>query len=195
MMRRRPTLSEIALVIGLSITVVILPSCRRAPEEAEPLPPPQPPSESIEALELPQANQQIGISLDSLPEGLAATFNSQYWVRLVDVNNPSIKYALIGVPPVLPGPTPVTVREFVARVKASPDGRILDQGTVETVLGEAEWVIGVYVDDDGVVEDIHVFVPLPSGDGRMVVTSLCPPGIATLESRLKVIRELLTHVT
>ena len=186
------------VITTIALTLVLLPGCKRPPEdvpEPERVVPTQEVRRPIEALDLPQVNIKIGISLTSVPPGLAVTLNTSYWIELTDIHNQSIQYSFIGIPPEQPGPTASTAAEFENRVRESPNGRIVGKGTLETVFGSAHWVSGTYDDDDGPVEDIHLFVPHPSGSGNMVLMSVCPLGAATSDDRLNVMQELLTHVS
>ena len=196
-MRYAPACTRLLIIGSLTASTVFFTSCKRAPEEVVPaegisrqqeLPP-------IEALELPQQNPDIGITLNSVPQGFAATLNMSYWIEVTDLTSPTTRYAFVAVTPVSPGPTPSSIAEFENRVRASTDGRILDQGTIDTAFGPAQWISGAYNADDGPVEDVHVFVPHPSGTGTMVMTSICPKGTATVDERLVVMQELLTHVS
>ena len=196
-MDRRSTRAAVVVAV-ISLTVLVLPGCKRAPEEAAPPAPVAPAAVEhppVAALELPQTNSEIGITLGSVPQVLAVTLNTSLWIELVDLRNPAIRYSFVGVPPDLNGPTPATAAAFETRVHASPNGRIADRGSVDTVFGTSEWICGVYDDDDGAVEDIHLFVPHPSGSGMVVLTSVCPPDAAGIDQRLSVMQELLEHVS
>lgn len=194
---RRSSRRAAPWIAVLVVTAALLPGCRRAPEQPPPTPTPTAiqPQPEVGALELPQSNPQIGVSLASLPPGLAVTLNTSYWVELTDTRNPSIQYSFIGIPPEKPGPTPSSVAEFEERVRESPEGRVLERGTLDTAFGPASWVSGTYVDDDGPVIDIHLFVPYPPDSEGVIVTSVCPPGAASVEDRLAVMKDLLTHVS
>ena len=194
--RRSVSLALIATLLALA--VVLLPGCKRAPEEVAPpeqVVPTEQDQPPITALELPQNNPEIAITLNSVPPGLAATLNTSYWIELTDIRNQSIQYAFVGNPSGQPGPAASSTAEFEVRVLESPNGRITERGTLETIFGPAQWVSGIYDDDYGPVEDIHVFVPHPSGTGTVVMTAICPTGAATVEERLAVIQEILTHVS
>jgi len=190
--------TKLIIMTGLSIAVVVLPGCRRTPEE-----PTTPETAAIaeevhspiEVLDLPQTNTEIGLTLASVPQGLAVTLNTGPWIQLVDTQNPSIVYSFISVVENQPGIAPLTVAEFERRVLESPEGNVVANGDLETAFGTAHWVSGTYIDDDGPVEDLTAFVPHPSGAGLVVLRSVCPTGGASTEDRLRVMQELLTHVS
>jgi len=197
-MLRRRFETEVVLVASIVLAVGLLPGCTGGDDEVleseavitdqETLPP-------IEPLELPQANSTIGVSVTSVPTGLAVTLNTSYWIEFVDLRNRAIQYSIVGIPPVTPGPVPATVAEFEQRVRESPNGRVMKTGELNTKFGSADWVSGSYDDDDGPVVDVQVFVPHPSGSGNMVLRSVYPPGASTVEESLAAMKELLTHVS
>ena len=196
-MDHRP-MQRAVIVVVLAFAVAALPGCKRAPEEAAPpTPAPQVDREQppVEVLALPQHNPEIAISLSSVPPSLAITLNTDAWIELADLHNRSVRYSFIGISPEGAGPAAASTAEFERRVLESPNGRMVGRGTVETVFGPATWVCGVYDDDDGPVDDLHLFVPHPSGAGSMVLMSVCPPGAATTDDRLETMQELLTHVS
>ena len=197
-MRRRRFGMEVVLVALIVLAVGLLPSCRGGDDdvlESEPVITDQETLPPIESLELPQANSTIGVSVTSVPTGLAVTLNTSYWIELVDLRNRAIQYSIVGIPPVTPGPVPATVAEFEQRVRESPNSKVMKNGKLDTKFGPAEWVSGSYDDDDGPVVDVQIFVPHPSGSGNMVLRSVCPRGTSSVEESLSVMKELLTHVS
>jgi hypothetical protein len=190
--------SAAALITGFACVITVMVGCGKQPEqtmEPKPTPVPQQGQPTVEGLELPQSNDSLGVTLSSLPPGFDVTLNSEYWIELKNESNPSIEYAFVGNPPGQPGVAPSSPDEFEVRVRQSPNGRILDTGTIETDLGEAVWVAGRYDDDDGPVVDIHIFIPTPPDRGTLVLTSVCPPEARTVDQRLSVMRDLLAHLS
>lgn len=196
---RHGRLSVVFPVCCLVIAAAWLPGCRKAPDEQ---PEPQPTAAAVQetrspitSLDLPQSNQNLDVTLTSLPPGLVVTLNDSYWLELTDAEHPSIRYTFIGNPPGQPGVAPATPAEFEERVRQSPRGRVLETGSLKTKLGTATWVAGTYEDDDGPVTDIHLFVPRPADKSSLVVSSVCPPDAATVEDRVSVIADLVDHAS
>jgi len=184
------------LTAGLAVAVVLLPSCRRAPEE-QPAPTPVTPGaeEPLATLELPQQNSEIGISLNAAPAGLAVTYNGEHWIELTDEKVHSLRYTFIEDVPDSLGISPTSVEDFEAMVTAYPDGRILDTGVADTGLGEANWSNGTYSQDGEIVDDLAMFIAHPSGSGILILRSTGPVGVASVKDRLSVMQALLANVS
>lgn len=197
MLTDHPTI-KLLFIAGIIALMTVVPACKKAPEP-EPVAPveplPEAATETLVSLPLPQSNPEIGIQLSSVPPGLAVTLNTSLWIELTDTRDPSIQYSFVGNPPDSGGPAPSDLPEFRKRVLESPKGKVLKSGTIDTAFGPAQWASGSYVDDDGPVEDINVFVPHPSGNGKIVLRSVCPLGTSTTEDRLTVIQTILMHVS
>jgi hypothetical protein len=184
----------LAMVI---VSLALLPSCRRAPEEpvVVDIDSTETPQVELTAIELPLQNLDIGITLNDVPPGLVATLNTEKWIEVSDTKAPTILYAFVASLPVSQGISPQSVAEFEAWVESSPDGKNTGNGSIDTALGSTTWASGTYLDDDGLVDDIHAFAPHPSGSGTLILYSVCPAGVTTVDERLAVMQELLTHVS
>jgi hypothetical protein len=198
-MHHRRKYTEVAVVLALAIAIAILPSCKRAPEE-----PPPPATELVEAeptpvpltiVDLPQTNPEIGITLSGAPPGLVAIYSGEHWIELADRANPSLLYTLMSGPEHASGVAVSDIDEFESAVAARIDGRFLRRGSIETALGTAYWVSGEYSEDGELIQQVMVSVQHPSGGGQLTISSICPVSVASLEDRLEVIRQLLTHVS
>lgn len=186
--------TKLLIITGLAVAFVVLPSCRRAPEE--------PVNEIVEkpeieltAIDLPQQNPEIGISLTAAPAGLVVTYNGEHWIELTDQNRHSLRYTFIESVPQSPGIAPTGIQDFEVLISAYPDGKILDNGSVKTPLGTADWSNGTYSEDGEVLDELMMFCAHPSGSGILILRSICPAGLATIDERLSVMQELLTHVS
>jgi len=196
-MQRLSSGLKLTLVSVLAALFLALPGCKRAPEQIEQEPATQPSEDQlqVEALQLPQMNPEIGITLNATPPGLVATLNTQVWIEVTDANTPDVLYSFVASSTDSPGVAPATVKEFETWVRNSPQGKITGKGSTETVFGSAAWVSGSYMDDDGVMDDIRIFSPHPSGTGTLVLFSVCPIGTKSADHRLVVMRELLANIS
>ena len=184
----------LAMVI---VSIALLPSCRRGPEEPVTVDTDSTETPKVEftTLELPLQNLDIGITLNDVPPGLVATLNTEKWIEVSDTKTPTILYAFVASFPDSPGISPQSVEEFGAWVDSSQDGKNTGNGSIDTALGSTTWASGTYLDDDGLVDDLHAFAPHPSGTGTLILYSVCPAGVSTVEKRLAVMQNLLTHVS
>jgi hypothetical protein len=194
-MHRHLSTVEIALVIGLAIAVVILPGCKRAQEETEPVSPPQPPPEPIESLELPQTNTMMGITLNSVPDGLVATYNEDLSIEVADISRPVLRYTFRVGRDDLPARTPASLVEFRSFIDRHNQGKVADQGRFDSGFGEAEWAVGEYFEEEQWFEDLRVFVRHPTGDGTLVITATSPRGTANVDEQVSTIQELLDRIS
>ena len=87
------------------------------------------------------------------------------------------------------------MEEFEAWVNASQKGRNTGNGSIDTVHGTTNWASGTYMDDDGMMDHIHAFVPHPSGSGSLILYSVCPAGRKTVEDQLAVMQELVAEIS
>ena len=195
-MRVKNTSSQQFVAIVLLAGSTLIAGCGRDSDEATTQGPKQAPTKvELDALELPQANAGIGITLSSVPVDHVVTFNESEWIQITDQWNPAVVYSIVRSTELDPGQTPATPGDFERRVLASPEGKVLDRGRVETALGPADWISGSYLDDDGPVEDLHLFAPHPSRPGTVIVTCLAPLGDKSVEDRIAVILELLSNAS
>ena len=192
---RRLTTPWIALLV---LALGSLPSCRRAPETpppATPTPVTSAPEVSLNQLELPLSNPEIGITLDAVPPGLVATYNGEHWVELTDTHNPQLRYTFVSDPEYATGMGVADISDFEMAVLAREDGRFDGGGEIDTALGTATWVSGSFSEDGELIDQVMVSVPHPSGTGRLIVSSIGPQGVAGARDRLGVIVELLSDVS
>lgn len=196
-MRRLLSWKKLLIITGLAGTVIVLPNCRRAPEE-----PAAPPEEvlvveesPLEVLELPQQNPEIGITLNTVPAGLVVIYNGERWLELTNEDNRELSYTFAVATGDQTAMTPMTVADFEAFVGRRDRGAIGEHGTINTDFGDAEWVSATYLSDGEAVENVRVFVPNPGGPGTLVVYAAGPAGAATVEQHLAVIEELLANLT
>ena len=183
------------ILATIIVSIALLPGCRRAPEEPTAAPAITAAEDELTVLELPQQNPEIGISLTAAPAGLVVTYNGEHWIELTDEKRHSLRYTFIESVPDSPGISPTSVQDFEALIGAYPDGEVLDHGSVATVLGKADWSNGTYSEDGEVLDELTMFSANPSGSGILILRSVCPTGLATLEERLSVMQALLTHVS
>ena len=185
-----------SIIIALVCSVALISSCKKAPEEEPGL---QITSDTaggvtLDPLELPQANSTIGISVTAVPDGIVVVYNDGNWIELVEENQPTVRYTFISNSDDMTGITPTTITEFESQIVDYEDGRMTGEGTVETALGQADWASGSYSEDGEILEMVYFLAPHPSGIGELVLTSVCPPDMATVERRLKRIRQITSHV-
>ena len=195
-MHRQPIFRKNAVIAIVIASIAAAPACRRAPEETA-TPPPEagPEAPAIATLELPQHNPRIGISLDVAPAGLVATYNGEYWIELTDETRPTLRYDFVAKVPETPGMLPADVADFEALIHRYSDGTILGSGSVKTALGTADWSSGSFSEDGEVIETVTMFAPHPSGSGTVTLSSACPAGVATVEERLDVMKQLLAGIS
>lgn len=187
--------TKLILNTGLAVAVVVLPGCRRTPEEPTAAPAVPDTQEELTILEGPQQNPEIGISLNAAPAGLVVTYNGEHWIELTDEKRHSLRYTFIETVPDSPGISPTSVQDFETLIGAYSDGEILNNGSVDTVFGKADWSNGTYSEDGEVLDDLTMFSAHPSGSGILILRSVCPAGLATLEERLSVMQDLLTQIS
>ena len=171
----------LAMVIA---SIALLPSCGRSPEEPTAIPAVSAPQDDLNVLELPQQNTQVGISLTATPPGLVVTYNEKHWLELTDVKRQTLRYTFIESIPDSPGLSPTSVQEFEAMISAYEDGTILKSGSVETALGSADWSNGTYSEDGEVLDVLTMFSAHPADSRMLILRSVCPTGLATIEERL-----------
>lgn len=189
--RNSRSLLIVAMVVA---SITLLPCCRRAPEG--------PATETVgadqiefDALDLPLENPQIAISLLETAPGLVATYNGEASIELTDKNRPNLRFTFDADFPQAPSRSPKTVEEFDRFIGKHNDGRLTDNGTIETALGAATWASGTYFEEDQSFGDVRVFVPHPSGAGTLILSAVCPAEEATVEDRLATMKEILTHIS
>lgn len=199
-MGHRHTLASLAIVTALAAACVLLPGCRRAPEEA-PAPPEttQAPEVAevevpLTALELPQTNPEIGITIKSAPEGLVATYNGEHWIELADRDRPRLRFTFVSAPEFAPGLRAVSFDEFESAVRRYK-GRFTGRGEIDTPLGPARWVNGSFSEDGEEFDQVLVAASHPSGARELFITANCPSGVASVEERLEMIRRLFADVS
>ncbi len=183
----------VAMVI---VSIALLPSCGRTPEEPTAVAPAGDGAEiDYTVLALPQNNPEIGISLNAVPVGLVATFNEERAVEITDANRPSLRYTFDADLPGMPARSPKTVEEFGVFMGKFSGGKLDDSGEIDTALGDATWASGFYSAEDEVFEDVRVFLPHPSKPGTLILSAVCPKGVATVRERLATMREILSNVS
>lgn len=198
-MRRQRAIRD-CVVIGLILVgIVVLPSCRRAPEEPGPVAvvgtpgPDQMPYGAV--LELPQQSPALGITLSTAPGRLVATFNQDNWLELTDETRPTLRFTFEADLPGSPSRSPAVVADFDQWLSKLTQGRLLDSGSLDTPFGPAAWASGEYFEEDESFSDVRIFAPHPSGNGTLILYSVGPAGVATIEERLDLMTELLTGVS
>lgn len=177
------------------ISIALLPSCRRAPEEAPATETSGAAQIELEALDLPLENLQIRIALSTTPPGLVATYNGEAAIEVTDTKRPDLRFTLDADLPGAPSRSPKTVQDFERFIGKHHEGRLTDKGEIETALGLATWASGTYFEEDQSFGDVRVFAPHPSGDGTLILSAVCPSEEATVEDRLATMKEILTHVS
>ncbi len=190
--------SRLLIITCVALTLVVLPSCRRAPEEPVGNPPAgagDKTEPAIAALDLPLENPQIKVSLTAVPPGLVATYNGDSAIEVADENRPDLRYTFDADLPGAPSRSPKTVYDFEQFIGKHNDGRVTDNGEIETALGSATWASGTYFEEDQTFGDVRVFAPHPSGNGTLILSAVCPAGEATVEERLATMQKLLTNVS
>ena len=194
----RHNLQRAPLIVAIVITsIALVPSCRRAPEEPVAAPVTKEGEAKIEliVLDLPQENREIGISLNATPPGLVATYNGERAIEITDEKRPSLRYTFDADLPESPSRSPKNIAEFESYMEKHTAGSLTDSGSIETVLGDASWASGTYSAEEQSFEDVRVFVPHPSGTGTLILFAVCPAGVATVEERLAMVREILAEVS
>jgi len=189
------TWTTLLFTTGLAVAFVVLPGCRRAPEEPTAAPATTAVEDELTVLDLPQHNPEIGISLTAAPAGLVVTYNGEHWIELTDEKRHALLYTFIETVPDSPGISPTSVTDFETVINAYPDGEVVDRGSVDTALGKADWSNGTYSEDGEILDELTMFSAHPSGSGVLILRSICPTGLATTEERLSVMQALLTHVS
>jgi hypothetical protein len=149
----------------------------------------------LDRLALPHHHPEIGITLAAAPAGLVPTYSGDHWIRLYDDKRRLLSYTLVSAPEFVHGVVVSDISEFEDAVHAYGDGDYLGGGEVDTALGRASWAAGFFSEDGEGVEQVLLFTPHPSGSGRLIVTSRCPPGTASVDERLAVMQELLANVS
>jgi len=180
------------------VSVALVPSCRRAPEEppaSDLVDDPGMGQIELTVLDLPQQNIEIEISLTATPPGLVATYNGEAALEVTDENRPNLRYTFDADLPGSPSRSPKTIDEFKQFIGKHNDGGLTDSGTIDTALGAATWASGTYFEEEQSFGDVRVFVPHPSGTGTLILSAVCPAAEATVEERLAMMQKLLTHVS
>lgn len=205
MHRRHRSLAVLTVTVALGLAV--FPGCGRAPEEpargpdetvTEPnviFTPGPTPRVRLSTLEAPQRSPEIGITLSAVPPGLVITSNEDLWMELTDSARLTLQYTLLALPPEAEGVDPADVGRYESLLPSYSSRKPNDSGVVETRLGTARWATGTYLEDDDELVDVRVFAPHPTGRGTLVVYSACPRGVASVEERIAVIKDLLSHVS
>lgn len=195
-MIRHQLLRTSTIVAVVIASIALLPSCRRAPEEQPAVTPDSgEPAIDLTVLDLPQKNPLIGISLNSAPPGLVATYNEERTIEITDERRPSLRYTFDADLPGAPSRSPRTIEDFEVFMGKHNGGSLADSGDMKTALGKATWASGTYSAEDQVFEDVRVFAPHPSGTGTLILCAVCPAGTATVEERLAAMREILADVS
>lgn len=195
---RRSSRRHIPWIAALVLAFSLLPGCRRAPEapsSTTPTPTAATSEVTLNALEPPLSNPNIGITLDDVPPGLVATYNGEYWIELTDSRHPQLRYTFVSDPEYATGMGVVDISDFETAILARKDGRFDGRGEIATALGTATWVSGSYSEDGQIIDQFMVSAPSPTGSGRLIVSSIGPQGAAGAEDRLNVIVNLLSKVS
>jgi hypothetical protein len=188
-------LTRLFIICALAAVLVVFPSCRRAPEEPTATTTTPASEDELTGLELPQLNPKIGISLNAAPAGLVVTYNGEHWIELTDQNRHSLRYTFIESVPQSPGIAPTGIQDFEVLISEYPDGEVLGHGSVKTSLGMADWSNGTYSEDGEALDEVMMYCVHPSGSGILILRSICPAGLTTIDERLSVMQKLLTHVS
>lgn len=194
-MRHGRMLTEIIVVSLLALAIGLLPGCKRAEEEPAVGQGPDVGSESLVSLELPQASPELGLTLNDIPKGLIVTYNEGLAMEVTDPSQPDLRFTLNVERPELPERSPATVGDFEVFIGGHNKGVVNDRGILKTALGEADWALGVYFEEEQSFEDLRVFVPHPSGNGTLVISAVGPENTASVEQRLDVVKALLEEIT
>lgn len=181
------------LIIASITAAVTLTGCGRAEDEPVQALPTEvlDPSASIP---FPVENPVIGISVTSAPDGLVATFNRRNWLELTESHRPNVLYTFAANNDQEPRVEAPSIEEFESDILGSDGGKITGHGTLDTVLGKANWAAGIFSEDGENVEKIYLLAPHPSGAKSLILTSICPHGAASVDERLARIKELLKYV-
>jgi hypothetical protein len=177
--------------------IVVLSSCGREPEEETSVAEPEIVEEAVplDTLDVPLSNSDLGFTLSGTPPGLVATYNEGPAIEVADRAHPSLRYTFFVERPDLPIRSPATVEDFETFIRGHNLGEIIERGTIDTSLGSAAWAIGSYYEEDQSFEDLRVFVPHPSGTGTLILASVGPEGVTSLDQRLTAIQGLLSFVS
>lgn len=197
-MHRNASFGAPIIVAMVIVSIALVPSCRRAPEEAPAVAPADgagEPKIELTALDLPLKNPAIGISLNAVPRGLVATYNDERAIEIADENRPDLRYTFDADLPQLPSRSPRSIAEFKVFMEKFSGGSLTDSGDIETASGAATWASGTYFAEDQSFEDVRIFAPHPSGTGTLILFAVCPEGLATVEERLATMREILSEVS
>lgn len=196
-MRSDHPIMKYLVITGLTITMAVLPACKKAPDQ-EPSPSvaaqPGDADHTLVALSPPQSNPDLGITVTGTPPGLVVTYNENLSLELADTSRPDLRYTLFADRPGLDYRSPASAADFEVFIDGHNRGRITDRGNLDTPFGTASWAAGTYFEEEQSFEDMRVFVPHPSGSGTLVVTSVSPADLASFDERLSVIEELLSHL-
>ncbi|MEX1311221.1 MAG: hypothetical protein AB1Z65_12425 [Candidatus Sulfomarinibacteraceae bacterium] len=190
-------LARALVATGLALVFAVMPACKRAPEEPAPAAGPgtAEPELDLVTLDLPLSNLDLGVTLTAAPTGMVATYNDGPAIEVVDPRRPNLRFTFFADLAGLPFRSPATVADFEGFIGKHNQGRLTDDGDLETALGPATWANGSYFEEDQSFEDLRVFVAHPSGTGTLIVAAVGPEGVSSLEERLAVIQELLTFVS
>jgi len=193
-MRYGRVLTETIVVSLLALAIALSPGCKRAEEEQALVEGPDPDAENLVSLALPQANPELGLTLNDTPKGMIVTYNEGLAMEVTDTSQPDLRYSLNVERPDLPERSPATIGDFENFIGRHNQGVVNDRGTLKTALGTADWAVGMYYEEDQSFEDLRVFVPHPSGNGILVVSAVGPEDAASIERRLEVVKALFEEI-
>ena len=187
-------------VFCVLFALALLPGCKQAPKEEKEEPVAAVDENALavgplDALKLPVVNDEIGITLNTVPAGLVPTYNGEHWIDIVDDNRRALHYTFVSAPEFVLGIGGSDPEDFEKTARTIPEGGFLGKGELETTLGVAGWANGSYSEDGVMTDQIFLLAPHPSGTGSLILTSTCTVGEATVEERLKVMGNLLAAIT
>jgi hypothetical protein len=184
------------IFISLAVAFGFIASCKKAPEMSTPTPiiEPTPFTADIESLELPQVNDDLKVTLADVPAGIVITYNHGNVIEFVDSARPDLRFDLYTDFPEIAHHRPTSADEFEQFIGKLNEGKITDSGTLRTVFGKATWLNGTYFEEETDFQNLRVFVAHPTGSGQLIVSSVSPEGVASLDELLTMISGLLTHI-
>lgn len=189
-MRRAVTASAI-------ITLVLLVSCARKPEEgarapetAVPTPAPTP-----VALSLPLTNPELALTVQSLPPDLVAVYNAGADLTLVERAQPE-RQIIVEVDP---GAGPLDPESYHRQAREDIEsfggGEQVATGTVdETACGRAAWSESRYWLDGARYEEVELACPHPAGRGLLRLRAVYPEGNGDAQAELSQLQDLLGRI-
>jgi hypothetical protein len=179
------------MLIGL----MTLASCGRGPDVAESVTELVPEPEPLVELELPLTNENLDVTISSLPEELVASWSDEDGVMLKDRENTTTLVFFT----VLPDTTMPEPEEYFedARQRSArfSGGAQFSTGVVEDApFGPAMWSASRFTLDGRDREQLELRSPHPSGKRVLELRLLYMQGSAPVSDRIDQLRDLLTRL-